>query len=329
MGSDNGLSNLTCNWGKHVVDMSTLLSSFGIMTIIILLGFIIARKYKVTAESKQLLIIIIIHIAVPSIILNGIFNTDMNGTTLAKMFMIFLLSIMFNTVGILLGWFSAVIFRFRAIKAKKIAILSGLGNTGFIGIPLCERLFGPEGGLLAAIYDAGLDVVAFTLVIVLLQKNEKFSFRSFKAIMNMPIAAIMIGVSIAIIGYQPPLLIKHLTSTLANLAAPLAMIYIGLLIPEFLKEKKKIPVRFVSLSLIMKLFIIPLLFIMILQIMPIAVEVKNVVSIQVSMPTFMLATVLFAKYANDEETAVMITIYSTILSLITVPLIVYATSLFL
>ncbi len=37
--------------------------------------------------------------------------------------------------------------------------------------------------------------------------------------------------------------------------------------------------------------------------------------IQPAMPTFMLATILFSRYANDEEKAVVTTIYSIILSI--------------
>ena len=68
----------------------------------------------------------------------------------------------------------AYLFGFRSLKARKMAILAGIGNTGFIGIPLCAQIFGPTGGLLAAIFDAGLDVVVFTLVIMFLQQGEKF-----------------------------------------------------------------------------------------------------------------------------------------------------------
>ena len=110
---------------------------------------------------------------------------------------------------------------------------------------------------------------------------------------------------------------------MSSLAAPLAMIYVGLLIPNFYKQKKKTPLRFVSISLVMKLLVFPLVMIVLLQFFSLAPELKQVAFIQVSMPTFMLATVLFARYANDEDTAVMTTVYSTVFSLLTIPLIAY------
>lgn len=311
------------------MEITTVLSAVSMMAIIILFGVIIGRTFSVTDDSKQLLVIIIINVAVPSIILNGIFHIEINDQLLSKMLTLFLISILFNAIGIGLGWISAVIFGFRTMKSRKLAILAGLGNTGFIGIPVCTSLFGPTGGLLAAIFDAGLDVIVFTLVTVLLNKEGKFSLRSLKAIINVPIMAILVGITIAVIGYEPPILAKNLAASLAGLAAPLAMLYIGLLISEFFKEKKVLPVRFISISLLMKLLVFPLIMIAVLQTIPLTNDLKLVAIVQVSMPTFMLATILFAQYGHDEETAVLTTVYSTMFSLLTIPLIAYMASLFL
>ncbi|MDW0117482.1 AEC family transporter [Sporosarcina thermotolerans] len=311
------------------MEVTTVLSSVGMMAIIVGIGAIIGKVTRVTVESKQLLVIIILNIALPSIILNGIFSIEMNDLLLSKMLTIFIMSIIFNALGIGLGWISAVLLGFREMNAKLIAILAGLGNTGFIGIPLCATLFGPTGGLLAAIFDAGLDVIVFTLVVVLLNKNGGFTLKGLKAIINLPIIAIVVGIAIAITGYEPPLLVKNLIATFAGLAAPLAMIYIGLLIATLSKKKKAISLRFISISLLMKLLVFPLMMIIVLQVIPITEDLKLVALVQVSMPTFMLATILFARYDHDEETAVMTTVYSTMFSLITIPLIVYITTLFL
>ncbi|CAH0343863.1 AEC family transporter [Bacillus sp. CECT 9360] len=311
------------------MEIKIVLSSISIMAIIILIGIIIARNYIITDQAKQLLVIIIINVAVPSIILNGIFNTNISEVLLSKMLIIFLLSICFNILGVGLGWLSAIVFGYRTIKARYISILAGIGNTGFIGIPVCAALFGPTGGLLAAIYDAGLDVIVFTVVLMLLQKNEQFSLGNLKAFINIPFIAVIVGILIAIFGYEPPIVLRKLTATLSSLAAPLAMLYIGFLINSFLKEKRKIPIGFVSISLLIKLVIFPLIIIAILKTIPVIIDVKLITVIQVSMPTFTLATVLFARYAQDEEKAVVTTVLSTIFSIITVPIIVYTAGLFL
>lgn len=305
------------------MDIGIVFLSIGLMGIIILLGVLIAIKNKVTLEAKQILMAIIINIAVPSIILNGVFNTVIDQKILQQILLIFLLSVGINIASIFLGLLVARIFRFQSTKAKKIAILSALGNTGFIGIPLCYAIFGPIGGLLAAIYDSGMDIVLFSLVIYMLQSEQKFQLSQLKAILNIPVFAIIIGISLAIVGFQPPTLLKNLTASLSSLAAPMAMLYIGLLLPEVFKHKVRLGMKELSLPLSLKLFIFPLLVMILIPLFNVSKDVVEVIIIQACMPTFMLATVIFSKYTNDEGTAVMTTIYSTLLSLATIPLMTY------
>ncbi|MCM3713800.1 AEC family transporter [Halalkalibacter oceani] len=310
------------------MDITIILTSISLMAIIILIGVLIGSRLAVTLEAKQLLMTIIVNVAVPAIIFNGIFNTEITNELLADMLTIFLLSVSLNTIGILLGWGAAYLFGFRSLEAKKLAVLAGIGNTGFIGIPLCAQIFGPVGGLLAAIFDSALDVVTFSLVIMLLQQGRVFSFRQLKALVNIPFIAIMIGLTMAMINYQPPAVAKDLAGFLANLAAPLAMIYIGLLIPGFLRNKqRKVAARFVTASVTMKLVVIPLVLIGLLQTLSISDLLKQITYIQVAMPTFMLATVLIARYTNDEESAVVTTVYSTLLSLVSIPVVIYIANL--
>ncbi|WP_100405307.1 AEC family transporter [Bacillus solitudinis] len=305
------------------MSIATIFTSVSMMALIIFFGFLIGRKIDVSLEAKQLLMIIIINVSVPAIILNGIMGTSITDQLLSDMLSIFLLSVVFNICGMGIGWAAAFLFGFKTLNARKIAILAALGNTGFIGIPLCAQIFGPTGGLLAALFDAGLDIVIFSIVVIMLQEGEKFTVKHFKSMINIPIIAIIIGILIAIIGFDPPLIVKELTARLAALASPLAMIYVGLLLPDFIAKKKKVSLKFISVPLILKLILLPIIVIVVIQAFPVNEAVTQVTLIQVSMPTFMLATVLFARYTDDEESAVFTTIYSTLLSLLTIPLVAY------
>lgn len=311
---------------EDFVDISSVFISISMMGIIVFFGMLIGRKVKVTNEAKQLLVVIIVNVALPAIIFNGIFNTEIDDDLFGNIMVIFLISLGVNAIGFLLSWFTGRLFGLQSMEARKLGVLAGLGNSGFIGIPLCAQLFGPVGGLLAAIFDAGLDVVVFSFVIMMLQQDKGFSFRNFKALINIPFIAIITGLTIAMVGYDPPVIAKNLASFLSSIAAPLAMIYIGLLIPEFFRKKKKIPVKFVSISLVMKLLVFPLIMIAILQALPLDTIMKEVTFVLVAMPTIMLAPVLLSRYANDEDLGVMTTIYSTIFSLGTIPLILYIAS---
>ncbi|WP_236034908.1 AEC family transporter [Alkalihalobacterium elongatum] len=310
-----------------MMDIYVVATSIMVMGIIIALGATLAFKVTITNEIKHVLILIILNIAVPSIILNGVFNTEVTTNLLHQVLIIFILSIFFHLAALLFAWVLSKILRFESTFAKKMTILAALGNTGFIGIPLCATIFGPIGGLLAAIFDAGLDIVLFSVVIYMLQSEKHFQFRQLKALINLPLLAIIIGLTSVITGLEPPQFIRQLTSMLSALAAPLAMLYIGMLLPPLFQKKGFIIYRQIWFPLGVRLLIIPTVTIFIMSVLPLDTLIKNIVVILSAMPTIMLATVLFAKYSNDEELAVITTVYSTLLSLLTIPIIAFIVSM--
>ncbi|MGG3449229.1 AEC family transporter [Domibacillus aminovorans] len=177
------------------------------------------------------------NVAIPCIILSSIFHVEMNENTFKMIVLVFCLSILINLIGIGFGWLLAVVFYRQSTIKRELALLSGLGNTGFIGIPLCAVLLGPEGALYAAIFDAGVDFTTWTVGAFMLQRNKFFDIQTFKSVINIPIMAIVAGLVIAYFHFKPPLLVINLVDQLAALAAPLAMFYIGVLVTTLRSSK--------------------------------------------------------------------------------------------
>lgn len=303
------------------MDLSIIVTSIVVMGIIIALGSIISFRMKVTTELKAGIMLIIINFSVPAIVLNSLFNTDVTQDLLHKVLIILIISISFHLIALLFTWGFAKFFHFQNLFAKKMSILAAFGNTGFIGIPLCASIFGPVGGLLAAIFNAGLDLIIFSVVIYMLQSDGRFQFKQLKALINPPFIAIVVGLILATAGFQPPQFVKLSIEMLSAIATPLAMIYVGMLIPPLFKKRRLPFYPAIWFPLGFRLLIIPILTIFIMSVIQPESLIRNLVIILSGMPTFMLVTVLFSRYTDDEETAVITTIYSTILSLLTIPVV--------
>jgi len=310
-----------------VIEFNTLLTSVCIMAVIVGIGSLLGYRYPLTADSRQLIIAIIVNVGMPCIILDGVFQTPIDGQVMKQIFAIFGLSIVFNCLGIALGWLGAGAMKLPAQKRKEMAILSGLGNTGFIGLPLCASLFGAKGALLAAVFDAGLDFTIWTVGVMLLQDRSSVSLKGLKAMLNIPMIAILAGLSIAALGLTPPEAVRQLTGTLAKIASPLAMMYVGMLIPSLLRKKRKVSLKEMGLPLSLKLCVFPLVAALLLSVLALDGEITRIAMIQVAMPTIALASILFARYAADEEMGAMTTVFSTLLGLLTIPAMVLMGSL--
>lgn len=301
------------------MEISTVVSSIAVMAAMIVIGALLTRTVPFTVERRQLLMAIIINVAMPCIIFHGIFQTKVDQEFLSLVLLTFVCSVILNSLGVGLGFLSARAARMTPDKAREIALLSGLGNTGFIGIPLCSAIFGPKGALLAAIFDAGLDFTIWTLGVMILQPHVRISLRSLRELVNIPMIAIFVGMIIAILNLSPPPVVAHLTESLANLASPLAMMYIGMLIPTLIKKKTP-AIGHISMPLALKLFIFPVCCALLLKIIPLPVEVVHTIIVQTAMPSLTLASILFARYSADEEYGATMTVFSTLLSIPTIPL---------
>lgn len=306
------------------MEVTAVILAISTMGIIILFGALIALKMTITVEMRNILMMIILNLAVPFIILNGVFNTVITDEIFQQVFLVFGISVIFNAGAVFITLGLGRLFHLN--KPKQLALLASLGNTGFIGIPLSATLFGPLGGLLAAVFDAGLDVVLFSLGIYLLQSDQKFQFRQLKALLNLPLLAISLGLLYVLSGWEAPVVFKQLAAMLSSLAAPLAMLYIGFLLPNFFRVGKRFYFKGLWFPLLMKLLILPLFVVIILRFTSLQSDLTFLIVILTSMPTFMLASVLFSRYTTQEDDAIMATVYSTLISIMTIPFISWIAS---
>src|SRR5699024_2799918 len=157
-------------------------------------------------------------------------------------------------------------------------------------IPIAYMLFGSTAGVYASIYDAVTVVTVFSVGIMLLQ-GERFSLSNFKHMINDPFVTLVISLFVVYMALGLTTVLLHLTGMLSSLAAPLAMIYVGMLFQEITAEKwrkvRKSYLSFMVSSTMIKMIILPLLAFTVLYFIPIESMVGKVILLQAGMPTFL------------------------------------------
>ncbi len=305
------------------MEISVVFHSISLIAILIIIGAIVAKSYPFNNSTRQMFISLITNVGMPAIILSSIFSVDINKDTFKVMMLIFIASITINIVGLFLGFLATVLFKKHSDKKIEVAILSAFGNTGFIGIPLCAVLFGPEGALYAAIFDAGVDFTIWTVGVFLLQEERKFSMNFLKDMINIPLLAIILGLLIAAIGIEMPIMIVDVADMLAAFAVPLAMFFIGGILVNFQRNQVQISYFEIAVPVLIKLILLPGIVIVILINSGLSQLIFDILIIQSMMPALTLSSVLFAKYAKDDKFGALITIISTVASLFIIPALLY------
>lgn len=285
--------------------------------LIIALGFI-SKKIGLL-EEKDINVInkVIIYFTLPALIFIAVLNSK---PTLA----LFKIPVLSFFVAFLCGIIAFVVGKILKLKPKTFGaflIAATIGNTGYIGFPLTQKIYGNENLIKAIFYDFFGTVVLILTVGVYIAEiygeykgKEGSLIKSLKEIFLFPsLWALVLGLGLKSLAL-PSFLLSGLDS-LASATIPLIMFSVGLSLRlEGIKEYK---VLLFFLCLI-KLVISPLTAFLFGQILQMSKDTLGVSVLEASMPTVILSLAIGTKYKLDLSFLPAAILVTTLLSIVTI-----------
>ena len=214
------------------------------------------------------------------------------------------------------------LLRWPGPQTRTFSVLCAMPNTGFIGLPVIFAVLGQEGLAYAVLYDLGTTVPLCSFAIWVLA-GRSGSKQSWKRLINPALLAMVGGLLFNWLGIKLPELVLTPLQIMGNATTPLAMLLMGSMLGGVnLRGRGK---RLVRLGLVClgKLIIYPLLAYIVVLPFNLPPLARAVALIQAAMPSMASTPVLTQKYGGDNELAVTAVFITTLLSIITLPLVVY------
>lgn len=202
-------------------------------------------------------------------------------------------------------------------------------NCAFMGIPLVEAVFGSDGVFFLTAYITMFNIFMWTHGVCVMSSERGGVKRFAKVLVSPSMLAIALGLAAFFTGIRLPSVIQLPLDYLGATNTPLAMLVSGATIAKagLLEGFKLKRVYYVQAF---KLMIIPVLLAAVfipLRIFGVSGTVINVILIAAAAPTAS-ATIMFSyKYGHDAEYAARHFTVSTILSILTMPLILLVSEL--
>ena len=295
--------------------IKTLLTFF----LLVLFGFFIKKVNLVSDKTVDELSDVLLKIILPSSIIASGFegkNSDIKSVWLSLV----IISICY----VFFFVFSFIVFR-GIIKDKvkrNLAInMSVFANTGFIGFPLVNAIFGSGGMIYAVVYNLLYNIFMYTIGIRLFG-DEKGRKLDIKAIILNPLT---IASLFALVLFFLPLdgggVVEDFLSTIGGMSGPLSMMLVGSwLIGVDLKSVLKKPLCY--LVSLMRLLILPLFVFFVLTFLGTDEIMKNTITLVSAIPVGTLNVIFAKKYGGDAVFANETMIQTLVFSVVTIPLIV-------
>ncbi len=291
----------------------TLLKQIIIMFVLMGIGYYLYKTNKITKQGSKDLGTIMIQVVIPVIILKS-FWIESTSEKIQILILTFFISFFALLISIIISHFIY----------KKDGILnfgSAFSNAGFIGIPLVSAILGDEAVFYIACFIAELNVLQWTYGVYIMTK-DKANLNIKNTLRHPIILSLIIGIIIFFCNIPQPKIIQTTFSLIAGLNTPIAMIISGVYLAQ--ADLKQL---FVSRSLYMisfvRLIFIPIVTLGFLMLIPhLDSTVKLAILTAASAPTGANVAIYAQVYNKDYIRAVFIVCITTILSIITLPILI-------
>ena len=294
-----------------------------IMLILIIVGIICKKTKIITDDGNKELSKLVLTVVNPIVILMA-YQTDYKPQLVKNLLIAFGLSILSYIILIVAAYLLIPQKDGRETQIERFSAI--YSNCGFMGIPLVNALFGSEGIFYLTAFLTVFNLVVWTHGIILIS-GERNLKNIVKVFYSPVIISIVLGIIMFFAQIRLPDIITDSLNFISNLNTPLAMIVSGVTIADtkILKLLKKPGIYYVAF---LKLILLPLILIAVFSLFNVNEQVRITVLVAASAPAAAMCTLQCIRYEKNSLYASEIFAASTILSVVTLPIIVHIDNLF-
>lgn len=314
-----------------------------LIVILGLIGYIAGRTNYLPKESGTILSRVVIKLTAPLLIITTMANYNFTKKTLTDGVWIFLYGAFFLLLSVLIGKFLAKRLKLSDATANIFRMHTVFGNIVYLAYPLLISLYGEKGIIYSIFFSIANDVFLWTIGVYLVNRHKSTRWQdNLKHMINGNTISFSLGLIFIIINLQGILadhpaakvvyqVLYDSLNPLGKTTIYLSMVFIGLIlsdihigsIREFLSRKP----LFVLAAF--KLLIIPFAAMLILFALGDFVDpfVKTIIVLQLAMPCATIVPAMASQYGSDYKFATEAVFVTTILGMLTIPLMVYINGL--
>jgi predicted permease len=291
-----------------------------ILFLIIGLGFFARKHGLLDRTSVHGISHILVNVALPALTISSM-QLPYTAETVAIVSQTLFLAFGYYLAAFL---FSLVICRFLPASREETGVFRFMlvfPNVGFMGIPVAGAILGPGALLYVILFGLPFNFFIFTMGVWLLARGRQE--RPGPLLLMTPgFAASVIGLALFAMGYDIPFPVNTLLDWIGKMTTPLAMLMVGALLATLPISRLAGDWR-VTLIAILRLIVMPVIaFVLLVRFVHDPLLLGTVVLL-IAMPVAANTVLLSEEYGVDATLASQGVFLSTLLSLLSIPLLAY------
>lgn len=309
-------------------------STMVVFGIAIAVGFALRKRGVVDDRFDAALSAIIVNVTCPALALDSVLSSTQE-TSSQSILEVLVISFATFAVIIAVAWLLPRLYRVPERSRGAHQFIITFGNTGFIGYAVLGAIMGKQAVLYAVIYNIAFNVLAFSAgsMMVISSRSQAEDdgeaqklpmgerLRSLgKSLASPLVVSAVLALVLALLHVSDNSgIIGRTCSLLGQMTSPAAMLVIGSTLAKYDMRSMFNDVR-AYLSSAGRLLVAPLLVLAVGQFMTADSGLLAALVLESGMPVATLGTIFCITYRGDLETMARCTFLTTVLSLVTIPI---------
>ena len=299
-----------------MVVFQTMLKLF----LLLVLGFVLFKCHIFDEYTNKKISALIVNVASPMLIISSIAGVE--GSNKSIVFLMIGAGILMYIGFIILGKIMNRIFPFPKKDWPVYECMVVFANTGFMGYPVLLDVFGQEAVFYASLIHMAFNFFVYTYAIMCLTKGDDSEFKlNFKQLLTPGIILIFVGIFIYLFDIQLPSVLMDTINSVGSLTAPLSMMMIGSSLAVYPIKDSFTDWRSYVFAFV-RLMIVPFVTMIMCRLLHIDAYYANITIITNAMPVGSMVLMLATQYNANVKIVTRNIVVSTLLSVITIPIVV-------
>lgn len=288
--------------------------------LMIFMGYLIVKTGLVRDDDSKVLSKIILYLIVPCVIINA-FQVDYTTDTVKGLLIAFAASVMTQVILLVVISVAGKLLHLNEVEVASVYY----SNSGNLIVPIVTFILGQEWVLYGCVFMSVQLVFLWTHCKKIISREASYDWK--KIILNINMISIFIGVILFFTGIRLPEIIGNTLASVGTMIGPASMIVTGMLFAG-MNLKQIFANKRVYFITFLRLIVVPLIALVLIKLSNLASfsadgnKIMLIVFLAIITPSASTVTQMCQVYGNDSKYASAINVMTTLLSIITMPVMV-------
>ncbi len=296
-----------------------LLQQMIALFIFMMIGYGVRKKNIIDDAGAKSISWLIVNVANPALILSGSALSDQTLSLQDFGYTLFVASVLFFGL-IILSFPLTALMHVPASQKGIYKMMTAFSNIGFMGFPLIRAMYGNDALIYASLFIIPFNILIYTYGILTLDSAANGHHLHLKQALNPGTIACALSVVIAILQPTLPDFLTTVIEDLSDLTASLSMMVIGMSLATIALTELFVERKLWIFSLI-KLIPLPMLVLWITKLFIQDNVLLGICFVMLCAPAASMIPMLAQQYDSDYKLASKGVALSTLLSVVTMPLV--------